>query len=291
AWNPNIAIDAGTDSDQLVFSSSGQTFDLRPATLTNISGLSVGTNSVLVDSDTLTGFTGISGNSGGKVVTGEAGLDLTGKAVSGLTIHSSNVTGTTFTVDSKATGFQVFGGTGDDTLQTSSFAFTASEREAVFNTTSIDVIRDTSGIYGDQSANTIVGSAATDNIQGGAGADRITGAAGPDFLLGGADADTFAFNLPSEGVDTIGDFVVGADILEFSAAGFGGGLVAGMGAATVYGSSSDATFGSSTERFHYDTSSSTLYFDADGSASGTAAVALAQFANGVVLSPDDLLIV
>ena len=260
--------------------------------MTGIEGLSVSgdNNSVLVDGDTLAGITNISGGPAGKLVTGEAALDLTGKGVFGLAVHSSKATGTTFTADTKATAFTVFGGTGDDTLQTSSFAFTASEREAVFNTSSIDIIRDTSGIYGDQSANTIVGTAATDNIQAGAGADRITGAAGPDFLAGGAGDDTFVFNLPSEGADTIGDFAVGADVLEFSAAGFGGGLTAGMDVATVYGSSGDATFGSSTERFHYDTSSSTLYFDADGNNPG-AAVALAQFANGVVVGPNDLLIV
>ncbi|WFU25382.1 cadherin-like domain-containing protein [Bradyrhizobium sp. CB1717] len=291
AWNPNVAIDAGSSLDTLSFGGSNQTYDLRPTTLTGIETLSVGDNTALVDGDTLTGITSISGSSTSKLVTGEASLDLTGKTVSGLTIHSSNATGTTFTVDSKATGFQVFGGDGSDTLQTSSFAFTASEREAIFFSLSIETIRDTSGIYGDETANMIVGTAAADNIQGGAGADRLTGAGGPDFLAGGADADTFVFNLPSEGVDTVGDFVSGADVLEVSAAGFGGGLVAGMNVASVYGSSSDATFGSSTERFHYDTSSSTLYFDADGSASGTAAVALAQFANGIVLDPDGLLIV
>ena len=100
---------------------------------------------MLVDGDTLTGITNISGSSTGKIVTGEAALDLTGKTVSGLTIHSSNAAGTTFTVDSKGTAFQVFGGAGDDTLQTSSFAFTASEREAIFFNSSIETIVDTEG--------------------------------------------------------------------------------------------------------------------------------------------------
>ncbi|MBR1156050.1 hypothetical protein JQ575_36310, partial [Bradyrhizobium sp. JYMT SZCCT0428] len=41
----------------------------------------------------------------------------------------------------------VFGGTGDDTLQTSSFAFTASEREAIFFSSSIETIVDTEGTF------------------------------------------------------------------------------------------------------------------------------------------------
>src|SRR5262249_8383088 len=74
-------------------------------------------------------------------------LDLTGKSVSGPTIHSDNTAGTTFTVDSKPTAFQVFGGDGADTLNAPTLAFTALEREAIFATTSIESIVDTSGTY------------------------------------------------------------------------------------------------------------------------------------------------
>jgi Ca2+-binding RTX toxin-like protein len=90
-------------------------------------------------------------------------------------------------------------------------------------------------------------------------------------------------------MDTITDFLSGTDKLEFSAAGFGGGLTAGMDPATVFGSSNDATFASATERFHFDSSTSTLYFDADGSDPG-APVALVQFQNNVVLRSGDWLI-
>lgn len=80
-------------------------------------------------------------------------------------------------------------------------------------------------------------------------------------------------------------------MLEVSATGFGGGLTAGMDPATVFGSSNDATFASATERFHFDTSSDTLYFDADGSDTGATAVAIAQFPNNAVLQPSDWLFV
>ena len=55
----------------------------------------------------------------------------------------------------------------------------------------------------------------------------------------------------------------------------------------VFGSSGDATFASASERFHYDTSIDTLYFDVDGSDDGATAVALAQFSNNVALQWSD----
>jgi Ca2+-binding RTX toxin-like protein len=288
SWNSGIAIDGGSGSDTLALSGSNQTYDLQPTTLTGIETLSLtGDNeTVLVDGDALTGVTTISGGSTNKIVTGQAALDLTGKSVSGVTIQSSNATGTTFTVDNKTTAFQVLGGLGADTLETTSFAFTALERQAIFNTSSIELIHDTSGLYGNETNNTLTGTASADNIQGGGGDDRLTGDGGTDSLAGGADSDTFVFNFPSEGMDTIGDFVSGTDRLEISAAGFGGGLTAGTDPATVFGSSSNADF-TSTERFHLDTSSDTLYFDADGSGGMATAVAIAQFPNQAVLQPSD----
>ena len=81
---------------------------------------------------------------------------------------------------------------------------------------------------------------------------------------------------------TITDFGSG-DKLEFSASGFGRRLTAGTDPATVFGTSTDAIFGSAAERFHYDTTANTLYFDADGSGTNAAAVAIADFSNHAVL--------
>jgi hypothetical protein len=148
AWNPGIAIDGGSGSDSLALSGSNQTYDLQLTTLTGIETLSLnGDNeTVLVDGDALTGVTNISGGITNKIVTGEAALDLTGKTVSGVTVENSTATGTTFTVDSKTTAFQVLGGPGADTLETTSFAFTALEREAIF-ALSIETIVDTEGTF------------------------------------------------------------------------------------------------------------------------------------------------
>jgi Ca2+-binding RTX toxin-like protein len=63
----------------------------------------------------------------------------------------------------------------------------------------------------------IQGLAGNDTIDGGGGKDRLEGGYGDDVMIGGADADTFVFApLNSPGCDTISDFTVGVDHLEFS---------------------------------------------------------------------------
>jgi Ca2+-binding RTX toxin-like protein len=235
----------------------------------------------------------MSGSSTSKIVATSATLDLTGKSVSGLTIHSNNTAGTTFTVDSKSTAFLVSGGDGADTLNATTFAFSALEREAIFATTSIETIQDTSGFYGNDAPNTILGTAAADNIEGADGADVITGAGGADALAGGIGADTFVFNLPSDGVDTISDLGTGVDHLGISATGFGGGLTAG-GTVELQTTTDFTSVASvnTTGQFIYDThgtDAGTVYWDADGN-SGSNAVAIAKLQNQVALQATDFLL-
>jgi VCBS repeat-containing protein len=83
---------------------------------------------------------------------------------------------------------------------------------------------------GDGGDDWIDGGAGNDELDGGAGADRIFGGEGADELTGGLgdqDADVFLFNAATDGTDRITDFSSGIDKLEFSASGFGGGLVPG----------------------------------------------------------------
>ena len=131
AWNPNITIDGGAGFDELWLINLGETYDLQSATLTGVERLWFSSVNItaLIDTDALTNFTLIGGAGGSRIVTSEATLDLTGKTVDEITVESSNGTGTTFKVDNKATAFQIIGGPGADTIETSSFAFTALERE------------------------------------------------------------------------------------------------------------------------------------------------------------------
>ena len=175
----------------------------------------------LVDADALADISVIQGSTSGKIITSEATLDLTGKTVQTITVESSNATGTTFTVDNKTTAFQVRGGPGADTLQTSSFAFTPLEREAIFNTSLIDVIIDTDGIFGNNEANILQADPAGSVIFAGGGDDELISDIGDDTFTGGGGDDTHKFVLNS-GNDIITDFVPGAgtdDVLDFTALG------------------------------------------------------------------------
>ena len=198
---------------------------------------------------------------------------------------SGNATGTTFEVDNKETAFQIVGGTGEDTIATSSFAFASLEREAIFISSSIEVIHDTSGIYGNSGANTLTGTSDADNIEGGGGADRLVGGLGADTTWGGAGADTFVFNFSTEGKDTT-DFISGVDTIEVSAAGFGGGLLAGGEVTLVTAASAAAaTTGGADGYFIYSTGDKTIYWDANGG-SGADAVELLGIPSAGVLASD-----
>ena len=142
-----------------------------------------------------------------------------------------------------------------------------------------------SGTIGDDS---ITGSPSNDTLIGGNGADHLSGLAGADMLTGGFGADSFVFNFPSDGVDTITDFVSGSSVgdhLEISAAGFGAGslsLVTAEDASSASNAGSDGYF-------IFDNSganSGTLYWDASGG-SGTDAIPFVVLTGVTVLQPSD----
>jgi trimeric autotransporter adhesin len=63
---------------------------------------------------------------------------------------------------------------------------------------------------------TFKGGIGTDKFIGGAGDDRFTGGGGKDVMIGGTGADTFIFNLRERGTETITDFELGVDHLQFN---------------------------------------------------------------------------
>jgi len=95
-----------------------------------------------------------------------------------------------------------------------------------YSTSPVPIVFD--GVTGTGGA--VTGTAYADVFKGGSGADLFTGGAGDDTFTGGLGADSFTggtgndvfvYNSPTEGGDTITDFVTG-DVLRFSSANFGG---------------------------------------------------------------------
>jgi Ca2+-binding RTX toxin-like protein len=76
-------------------------------------------------------------------------------------------------------------------------------------------------IVGSVGANVLNGDGAIDFIDGGAGDDTITGGAGADTLTGGLGNDTFNYTVAltdalAANVDTITDFEVGTNVIDFT---------------------------------------------------------------------------
>ena len=135
-------------------------------------------------------------------------------------------------------------------------------------------------LTGGGGANLLTGGAGADTLAGGTGNDTLSGGSGADRLTGGSGYDAFRFDiLPDAGADVITDFAVGVDKILLSKAVFAGLAGAALGplAAGLFWSGAGVTAAhDADDRLVYDTTTGTLYYDADG-LGGAAAVALATF--------------
>lgn len=146
-------------------------------------------------------------------------------------------------------------------------------------------------LRGDAGNDTLSGAGGADRLEGGEGADRLRGGKGNDVLVGGGGADVFLFDTALAGdADTVGDFTPGEDRLELDNDIFGA-LGPGMleAGSLATGAALDAAQDAD-DRIIYDTSSGTLYYDADGQG-GVAAVAFARLSGVPALAAADFLIV
>ncbi|MEQ1670820.1 MAG: hypothetical protein ABL893_08190, partial [Hyphomicrobium sp.] len=241
AWNPNLVYDGGTGTaDRLYLGFNSATVDLTQATLSNVEQLYVSGSTAIFDADTISGIASIDGSSGGKLLTADTAVNLSGKSISGLTVHSTNATGTTFTVSFSSAAFQIAGGTGTDTIIASGLTLSGAQRDAIFNGASIEVVRDNSGTYGNNAANALTALVTGGAMYGNGGDDTLTGGTGNDTLSGGAGIDTFVF-APLGGVDVVADFT-SADVLNLTAFGFADDAAA-LATATQSGADTLFTFG------------------------------------------------
>ncbi|MEH1919265.1 beta strand repeat-containing protein [Nostoc sp.] len=126
-------------------------------------------------------------------------------------------------------------------------------------------------------------------LTGGNGNDSLTGGNGNDSLIGGAGTDTFVFNSYNQGVDTIYNFNPTNELIQVSAAGFGGGLSTGSLQTSQFTIGTSAT--TSNQRFVYDNITGALYFDLDGSAGIFTQVKFAQLSGSVTLTEKNFVVV
>ncbi len=211
------------------------------------------------------------GGPGGSVINGTAGNDTVADTPGNDTI---NGLGGNDTINGGNGGSDVVdGGTGRDSLQ----FMTATGPVIVDfvagtagNATFTNIERVVTGDFNDQ----LTGNGAAQNLTARSGADTLWGAGGNDTLWGGAGADTFVFRENgAANADAIGDWTSGSDELALdnaamAALGADGAFVAGD---ARFWAAPGATSGhDSNDRVIYNTSTGSLYYDADGSGSGAA---------------------
>ena len=124
-------------------------------------------------------------------------------------------------------------------------------------------------IMGNFAANDLQGGWGHDSIEGGAGNDSLRGGAGHDTLTGGWGQDSFVFDTVPHAAtnkDTLIDFQSGTDTIVLSKSVMPALGRTGTLTADAFFASETAPQGSdSNDRVLYNTSTGTLFYDADGS--------------------------
>ena len=188
------------------------------------------------------------------------------------------------------------GGTGFDTLDLRgtladlAVNLSAGTLSGGFNGTFVNIERVWSGDGGDS----LTGTAAANSFSARGGNDTLAGGAGVDTLWGGTGADTFDFReAGTANADSIGDWASGSDKLHlddsaFAAIGAAGNFAAGDGR---FWAAAGATAGhDANDRVVYNTSTGSLYYDADGSGSGASQL-IATVQSGATVAATDIVVI
>jgi len=145
-------------------------------------------------------------------------------------------------------------------------------------------------LYGNAGNDLLNGGKGNDQLDGGINADTLIGGAGNDGLSGGANADAFRWVAFDKKVDRVIDFDQGLDRLEFSSNAVGGLLPLGALNAANFTLGTAAT--GAVPQFFYNTTTDTLFWDADGSGAIKSAI-IATFGStpSLILNAADIVII
>jgi Ca2+-binding RTX toxin-like protein len=186
-----------------------------------------------------------------------------------------------------------YGSTGDDTLmggKNNDTLYGGAGNDTIYgyDPVSINPAEDADLIYGGSGNDTLYGNQRNDQIYGGSGNDTLIGNGGDDTLTGGLGNDNFRFLSTADGVDTIMDFDIANDTLQFDNASFTAIGPDGTLAASAFHIGSAAA--DSDDRIIYDPTGGELYYDADGSGSGVA-IQIGELSVGLSLTNDQFHII
>ena len=253
-----------------------------------------------------TGAITMQGNNLNNLIVGNAGNNVFNARAGDDTIQAG---GGNDRIDMFGNGFASYGnevvdgGTGVDTMDFSGYAKSgivvnlatgqiAGGGDAGSGTVAVsNVERVITGAFNDR----FTGSTAANLFDGRGGNDTLSGGAGNDTLTGGTGQDFFVFeNAPTAAnVDRVTDFVSATDKLSlensvFTAIGTTGNFAAADGR---FWAAAGATAGHDAgDRVVYNTSTGSLYYDADGSGSGAAQL-IATFQGNPAIAATDITVI
>jgi serralysin len=286
----------GGNGNDFIYGYTGNEFYYGEAGNDTLKGSS-GNDTIIggAGADNLDGGIGIDtlsyvGSSAGVIVNLAANTASGGDATGDIIVAGSfeNLTGSSFndiltgnsgnnTITAGAGNDTVDGGSGDDLIYLGDgddyVNITSLGNDTFYGGNGNDFIYGYTGnesYYGEAGNDTLLGYSGNDNLSGGDGNDSLTGGAGLDTLTGGLGADSFKFNLLSEGIDIIKDFLWGqGDKIVISKAGFGA---------------------TSTSQFSYNASTGGLFCDPTGLVGATQFATLQNLPSGFAVNLDILLV-
>jgi Ca2+-binding RTX toxin-like protein len=276
SWSGGDGIDTVSYLYATSTGSTGVTLDLSlvnasgQATASGISGADI-----IKNIENLTGSNyadRLTGNGGANILNGGTGTDTVS--------YVYRVIGTTgVTVSLAVSTVQATGSSGSDTL-TSIENLTGS----TFN----------DSLTGSTGANNLNGGAGDDLLSGGLGNDILIGGLGNDTLSGGGGGDIIRFDTllnATTNHDTISDFNVTDDTIQLENAIFTSLAALGTLAAGSFRSGAGITSAADANDYLiYNSTTGALYYDADGSGAGAAAVQFATVSGAPVLSNLDFVV-
>ncbi|CAO4194776.1 malectin domain-containing carbohydrate-binding protein [Methylorubrum extorquens] len=273
------------DAGDAILESSGEGFDTVYSDITytlqsNVEAL-IFTGSADINGTGNDGGNALLGNAGRNVLTGGGGDDLYGVDGNGDTV-----------LEAADGGYDEVYSSGDYTLPTNveTLFLTGSARYGLGNSAN-------NALIGNDLDNVLeAGEGAFESLVGGAGNDLLIGGAGHDQLLGGTGEDFFRFQNPTSdvfnGASNDGDFIFDftasqGDKIQLNASAFGLSFGVVDGVNFFSGTSPAAT--EATPTLLYNTQSSTLFYDADGSGAGGLTI-LAGFGGSPDLKASDFIL-
>ena len=288
-------LSGGTGTDQADYSDSGTGVVVSLTTPSLNTGNAAGDtyNSIEQLRGSTLGDT-LEGNAGANRLDGNLGSDI----LKGLAGGDSLV--------GRSGDDVLIGGLGGDELDGSDGIDTASYAEATAGVVASlanpsinsgeaegDSYIDVENLTGSGFADQLFGDNGVNAIAGGGGNDIIKGYGGKDVLSGGAGQDVFVFNSKlnaTTNVDTVTDYNVAADTIHLDNLFFTALTTLGTLAASAF-KDMDAAAIDASDRIIYKQSTGNLYYDADGSGTGFAAIKFATITNNAILTNADFVVI